>query len=441
MSDDDFIGEVKTSISEIVTSKGQCYTSPVLSANGQTHGQMIIRAEEKTDCTDVAVMYFEGKGLANKDGFFGKSDPYLVISRANEDGSFTIVHKTEVVKDSSKPTWNPIVIRVSKLCNNDYMRPLKIECFDWDSDKKSDFIGEFKVNLTDLLNQKEFQLVDARTNTNKSPKNTGTILVRQSMVRKEPTFLEYITGGYEISMMVAIDFTISNGNPSNPSSLHYNSTDFVNQYESAIRGVGDILAYYDSDKKFPAYGYGAEIMGFTSHCFSLNGFGKNPECDGIDGIIRAYKNTLKKVSLSAPTNFSPVINEVASIVKKSVNKNEKKYFILLIATDGDISDMDGTTRAIVEASKLPLSIIIVGVGNINFSSMNELDGDGSRLQYDGKQAERDIVQFVPFREYVGKDIALLARDTLAELPRQFMDYMMKHGILPPARTKPPSTIM
>ena len=45
------------------------------------------------------------------------------------------------------------------------------------------------------------------------------------------------------------------------------------------------------------------------------------------------------------------------------------------------------------ASNLPLSIIIVGVGNADFEAMEELDGDTVRLTApDGRVASRDIVQ-------------------------------------------------
>lgn len=62
--------------------------------------------------------------------------------------------------------------------------------------------------------------------------------------------------------------------------------------------------------------------------------------------------------------------------------------------------MGDTKHAIVQASKLPMSLIIVGVGNADFSDMNELDGDNGVLKSPtGEQAWRDIVQFVPFREF------------------------------------------
>lgn len=78
----------------------------------------------------------------------------------------------------------------------------------------------------------------------------------------------------------------------------------------------------------------------------------------------------------------------------------QQYFTLLIITDGVISDMDETRDAVVQASKLPMSIIIIGVGNADFAAMEFLDGDASVLRSNtGEEAVRDIVQFVPFRDF------------------------------------------
>jgi vacuolar-type H+-ATPase subunit F/Vma7 len=51
-----------------------------------------------------------------------------------------------------------------------------------------------------------------------------------------------------------------------------------------------------------------------------------------------------------------------------------RYFVLLFITDGIINDLDATISEIIRASALPLSILIVGVGPADFSSMNTLDG-------------------------------------------------------------------
>lgn len=73
---------------------------------------------------------------------------------------------------------------------------------------------------------------------------------------------------------------------------------------------------------------------------------------------------------------------------------------MLLLTDGVITDFDDARQAIVHASGLPMSIIIVGVGNADFSEMQMLDGDDGVLRApSGQPVHRDIVQFVPFRDF------------------------------------------
>lgn len=54
------------------------------------------------------------------------------------------------------------------------------------------------------------------------------------------SFLNYIFGGCEISLMIAIDFTLSNGPPEERDSLHHFDMN-TNEYLAAIKSVGSIL--------------------------------------------------------------------------------------------------------------------------------------------------------------------------------------------------------
>jgi hypothetical protein len=89
---------------------------------------------------------------------------------------------------------------------------------------------------------------------------------------------------------------------------------------------------------------------------------------------------------------------------------------------------------------MPCSVIIVGVGNADFSMMRELDGDNGRLtDPEGFFVRRDIVQFVNFNESVAK--GNLAEEVLREVPSQFCAYMELAGIAPKCVTQTlPSTL-
>src|SRR5690606_33945713 len=110
----------------------------------------------------------------------------------------------------------------------------------------------------------------------------------------------------ELSLMVAIDFTGSNGNPTHPLSLHYINTPSGSQYQQAIRTIGNIVSAYDSDQKFPVWGFGAKINNDVSHDFPLN-FSDDPEVNGIIGIENAYISALQRVQLYGPTYFHPIL--------------------------------------------------------------------------------------------------------------------------------------
>lgn len=64
----------------------------------------------------------------------------------------------------------------------------------------------------------------------------------------------------------------------------------------------------------------------------------------------------------------------------SAYQDGHQYFVLLIITDGIISDLNETIDAIIAASDLPMSIIIVGVGNEDFKEMEFLDSDKQPLR-------------------------------------------------------------
>lgn len=164
-------------------------------------------------------------------------------------------------------------------------------------------------------------------------------------LKQRATFLDYIFGGCEIGLTIAIDFTGSNGDPSKPNSLHYKGDLARNSYLNAIKSVGNILQYYDTDKQIPVLGYGAHLpQGTTSHCFAVNGNIFDPECDGLDGVVESYIRAINNVRLSGPTNFASIIECVNDMTEKmEVSQQNQKYNILLIITDGRITDMDETT--------------------------------------------------------------------------------------------------
>ncbi len=74
----------------------------------------------------------------------------------------------------------------------------------------------------------------------------------------------------------------------------------------------------------------------------------------FSGVLASYKGCISRIQLYGPTNFAPTINHVAGIASQF--RDGSQYFILLIITDGIITDMPQTKK--VEYNNLGLIIFL-----------------------------------------------------------------------------------
>ena len=172
----------------------------------------------------------------------------------------------------------------------------------------------------------------------------------EAPVVPKPTFIDYLEGGCEINLCVAIDFTGSNGNPREPGTLHYldPTGESMNDYEKAIKAIGSVLGKYDTDKKYPVWGFGAK---FADEIFHLFQCGQTSEVDGIPGVLDAYHQTFKSgLVMSGPTVFTEVITTTAgfsqNLQQRAREEGKQTYSILLILTDGSVADVEATVECL-----------------------------------------------------------------------------------------------
>ncbi|XP_067402963.1 copine-1 isoform X2 [Emydura macquarii macquarii] len=464
LNDDDYLGGVECTLGQIVSSK--TLTRPLELKKGKPAGKGTIKisAEEIKD-TRVVSLEIEAQNLDKKD-FLGKSDPFLEFYKQNDGGKWQLVYRSEVIKNNLNPCWKKFSVPLQTFCGGDFNKPIKVSVSDMDDSTSSDLIGEFTCITAKLLEARdhvvEFECIHpGKKQKKKSYKNSGIVRIKSCKIETDYSFLDYVMGGCQINFTVGIDFTGSNGYPKSPDSLHYISPNGINEYLTAIWSVGNVVQDYDTDKLFPAFGFGAQVppnwqVGFSefrhhplcvcqcltkwckcslsqvSHEFALNFNPNNPYCQGIQGIVDAYRQALPQIRLYGPTNFSPIINHVARFAAQSAQQGTAaQYFVLLIITDGEITDLDQTRQAVVNASKLPMSVIIIGVGSADFKAMEFLDGDDGVLRsLTGEPAARDIVQFVPFRKFQNAPREALSQTVLAEVPKQLVSYYKMQGWAP-----------
>lgn len=208
------------------------------------------------------------------------------------------------------------------------------------------------------------------------------------------------------NLIFGIDLTRSNnwtGERCFGKPMHTIASGQTNPYQHAIRLVGDALADLDDDHLIPVYGFGAKGAALTK----LSG-----EAKGIDDVIRVYNETIPRAELDGPTNFAPLIRQAMAITREARNS----FHILVILTDGDVTDIAATKQAIIDASRAtPLSILIVGLGDGPFELMEHFDD-----QLEGRAFDNcTFINFERVKRQHDGDLVQLARMALKEVPAQY----------------------
>jgi len=232
------------------------------------------------------------------------------------------------------------------------------------------------------------------------------------------------------NLILGVDFTISNTDAGIKTfggrSLHAidPSGGLLNPYQIVISTLGRTLEAFDDDKLIPAFGFGDAVTHDKS-VFDINeraGGAPGSVCCGFNQVLQAYERVVSSnIKMAGPTSFAPIINRAIEIVRR-----EQSYHILVIIADGQVTHdsefcraTSETIQAIVEASKYPLSIIVVGVGDGPWEQMDDFD-DGL------PQRKFDNFQFVEFDKHWNREPGDVQRkDTsfaiaaLQEIPEQF----------------------
>ena len=225
------------------------------------------------------------------------------------------MYKSEIKSNVGKRNdsifkFNQFSLLVEDMCQGDTSKDIKMEFFKSQKNGKHQNLGQCLLTIDELKNPE-----DGKVEFFVTKQKNAKLSFDKMLIQKRNTFLEYIFGGCELNLAVAVDFTLSNGPPMERDSLHSFNM-LHNEYYQALKSVGDILQFYDTDKQFPCFGFGGKLRtgvsngNKASHCFALNGNIFDPECDGLEGVLEAYQHSLKNVDLYGPTWFSEVLTTV-----------------------------------------------------------------------------------------------------------------------------------
>jgi len=410
-----------------------------------TDGKCIARMDKISSHVNYEISFDVRVANIPKFSFFSSCNSLLKISklrvsevaktRANErdrryedlsNDQWLLIHTSPNVKGKNIEFSN-LIFRGSKLCNNDFDVPIKVELWKYKGSSQNYLLGKFIFKVNDLIRGKKdfyFDLIKTNEKT--------TLNFRNFRCNEIFGFTDFLRGGLSINLVVGIDFTASNKDPVDPTSLHYLKKGSLNFYQQAILSVGEILDKYNHAGKIPAYGFGAKIgvPPTLSQFFPINFNYQNPFFNNFKELFDSYERVLTNITFSGPTHFAPIIEKVIEFAKARFEIDPNNYTTFLLLTDGVINDLQATIDQIVKACHYPLSIIIVGIGNEDFKSMDVLDADEVPLVSSwGETMKSDIVQFVPFSKFSNNPISL-RQAVLEELPGQVVSFFKSKGIRP-----------
>ncbi|KAM5207443.1 copine-7 isoform 4-T4 [Hipposideros larvatus] len=386
--DDDFLGGMECTLGQIVAQKKM--TQALLLKFGRNAGKSTITviAEDISANNGYVELSFRARKLDDKD-LFSKSDPFLEMYRVNDDQSEQLVYRTEGL------VW------------------------DHDSRGKHDFIGEFTTTFAEM--QKAFREGQAQwdcMNTKykqkkRNYKNSGVVILAD--LKALLTLLPGSSTGCTLSWTTS--WAAARSTARWPST---SQPPTVTPGTAAPCITSTPSNPTSTCRPWWPWARSAKTMTVTRGSLL---WGLEP------GSLPSLRCPMTLPSTSTPRTMSAKVARMAAAEERTAEASQ--YYILLILTDGVVTDMADTREAIVRASHLPMSVIIVGVGNADFTDMQTLDGDAGVLcSPRGEPAARDIVQFVPFRELKNASPAALAKCVLAEVPKQLVEYY-SHKELPP----------
>lgn len=220
------IGDVITQLGSVVGAQKQTYTADIYkSGDKNKRGQVICRVVPVTVSDTEVKLKLACRNLPMNTSCFCVSsiNPYIIIDKSVNLGgkmSYVSIHRTEVsTSQTPHPIYKPMKFMAQQLCNSDLKQKFQIKIYNKnDEGTPSTLIGVVQRSVGELLESRQFKITDE---TGKEDRDRGLLIIEDIEVIEKPTFLEYLKTGWGISLSIAIDYTGSNGDYTQPDSLHY----------------------------------------------------------------------------------------------------------------------------------------------------------------------------------------------------------------------------
>ncbi|CAI5703845.1 unnamed protein product [Peronospora effusa] len=182
------------------------------------------------------------------------------------------------------------------------------------------------------------------------------------------------------NLMIAVDYTTANltCDGKNLHSLDP-SGESVNPFQDALTRLGRVLVEFDDDRSIQVWGFG-DAKTPDNTVFSFTPAKPMDGCKCFNEIWQRYHELTPTITLGEePATLGPVIRHASAVARKVTGFH---MLIVLISSHLAGEHLADTAQAIVDASTLPLVIIVIGMGDGPWDNMKVLDNQLPQRQFD-----------------------------------------------------------
>ena len=112
--------------------------------------------------------------------------------------------KSEIQQDQrGYRNWNMVKIDTNSICGADEESEIKFDVFESKTSGDHKFLGSTFTTLKELKDGQKKLIF----------KGGSALEVESFEIKRSTNFLEYVFGGCDINLSIAIDYTLSNGDP------------------------------------------------------------------------------------------------------------------------------------------------------------------------------------------------------------------------------------
>lgn len=374
---------------------------------------------------------------------------FLEVRREISPDTYHPVYKSEIIYKDSTPHWKMFNINTQKLCSGDNNTTLLLQVWNYNAKSEQELKGSLKTNLNKLLKFSGIvkvlplhRISSSRRFLRKKQEDlqVGHLKLYQISTEEQYSLLDYLTSGTELRCGIGIDFTLSNGEPSDPTSLHFLDGN-NNQYKTVLQHLGAWMGHYSTSIK--VLGFGGKIVDKTDDVDINNNNVRMKEehkddievqlitdedyCfefptkeDSIDTVITTYSKIASNIQLGGPTYYTRVLQNF--IANNNSAASQSIFHLVSLITDGVCNDEKDFTEYLLSIKDFPIIVVIAGVGPCSFTQTLNM------IRKINQKAKRSLVNFYHHSAKNSNDI----KELYASTSKAIVDYFLQNNIHPKA---------